>query len=213
MKQQLAKIQLRLSIVAASLLALGLALSFAESAKADVGLFVEPSLTYELGDTKINYPAPFSDSTGKLQGFGIGARLGMHVSEAIFVGLDGRYSMPKFTDSSVSYDAAATAMNYGPVVGIQMPDIGLRLWGAYVLGGDVNPDASGNLDVKMTGAQGYRLGAGFRIAALSLNLEYQDLRYDSTTLEQIGPFTGGSFDSVKLNQKSWIASVSFPLEL
>jgi hypothetical protein len=49
---------------------------------------------------------------------------------------------------------------------------------------------------------------------VSLNLEYQDIKYDKATLEEFGPFSSGtSFGSVNLTDKSWIASVSFPIAL
>ncbi len=178
------------------------------------GLFVEPAVTYELGDTTVTYPTPLSNSTGSVAGFGIGARLGVHVHEALFLGVDGRYSMPRFKDSSVTYDADSVSTNWGAVLGLQMPTLGLRIWGVYLLGGDIDPKASGSFDVKVGSASGYRAGVGFRIGALSLNLEYQQIKYGTTDVEQFGPFSPGtSFDNVELENKSWIASVSFPLEL
>lgn len=178
------------------------------------GLFAEPAVTYELGDSSVDYPAPFSNSSGDINGFGLGVRLGVHLNEVIFLGGDVRYSMPKFKDSTNDYDASAVSTNWGVVVGVQMPDIGLRIWGTYVLGGEIDPEKSNNVDVKFAKATGYRVGGGFRVAMISLNLEYQDLNYDKATLQELGAFTpGSSFDDVELKNKSWIASVSFPLEL
>ena len=190
---------------------------YAASAFADtagVGLFVEPSVTYELGNTKTNYPSPLSDATGTSNGLGLGARLGLHALEIVFFGIDARYSMPQFKDSSVNYDAKSISTNWGPVVGVQMPIVGLRVWGSYILGGELNPESSGGVDVKFKQATGYRVGTGFRIAIVSLNLEYQQLKYGQADLEQLGPFSGTStFNNVNLNNNSWIASISFPLEL
>ena len=184
------------------------------SAFADSGLFVEPAVTYERGDTSVTYPSPLSNSTGHSNGLGIAARLGFHISEVIFAGIDARYSKPHFTDSALGYDASATSTTWGPVVGVQMPVVGLRVWAGYILGGVLDPDSSQNIDVKYSGANGYRIGAGFRVLLVSLNLEYQQLNYGSATLQQVGPFnTNTTFDSVKLGNNSWIASVSFPLEL
>lgn len=178
-----------------------------------IGLFVEPAVTYETSASSITYPSPLSASSGKIEGFGVGARLGIHLVDVFFAGLDARYSMPQFEDSSTTYSAKAVGHNWGPVVGMQMPIVGLRVWGSYILGGEMNPEKSGSLDVKFSGATGYRVGTGFRIAMVSLNLEYQDLKYGQTTLEQIGPFAVDSnFDNVNLNNKSWIASVSFPFD-
>jgi hypothetical protein len=179
----------------------------------EMGVFIEPSITYELGDTRISYPAPFSNSSGDINGFGIGARLGLHIYEALFVGADGRYSFPNFKDSSVGYNESAVSTNWGPVIGMQMPDLGLRVWATWVLGGQLDPDGSSNLDVKFNDSNGYRIGAGMRVAFVSLNLEYQKLDYRNTTLEKLGAFTTASvFNSVELENESWMASVSFPLE-
>lgn len=74
------------------------------------GLFIEPSLTYERSDSTVNYPAPFANSSGVVDGFGIGARLAFHLNEVFFLGLDGRYSMPEFKDSA--YKAKAVSANW-----------------------------------------------------------------------------------------------------
>lgn len=192
-----------------------LSLSFFSTAQAvsSAGLFVEPSVTYENGTTDVNYPSPLSNSTGEMSGLGLGARLGFHISEVLFVGLDARYSKPNFKDSSVSYDAESTSTNWGPVIGMQMPIVGLRIWGAYVLNSDLDPEKNGSFDIKFTEGKGYRVGAGFRLTAISLNLEYQQIQYDSATLQQLGPFSSNNvFDNVDLDSQLWIASVSFPLE-
>ena len=122
--------------------------------------------------------------------------------------------MPQFKDSSTNYNSRATQFNWGPVVGMQMPDLGMRVWGAYVVDGQLNPEKSGSFDVKFLQGRGFRLGVGFRVSIVSLNLEYQDLEYKRTNVEQIGPFSAGTnFNNVNLNNKTWIASVSFPMEL
>ncbi len=186
----------------------------ARSDDSKLGLIVEPGLTFELGSAAVDYPSPLSSSTGSANGFGLAARLGFHVSEVIFIALDARYSMPQYKDSTASYDAKAVATNWGPVAGVQMPIIGLRAWASILLGGELNPEKSGSLDVAFKKASGYRIGAGFRIFPLSFNLEYQQVNYAETTLEQIGPFsTNTSLNNVALDNRSWIASVSFPLEL
>ena len=187
---------------------------FSVSADTTGGVFLEPLITYESGQSEVNYPSPFSNSTGDVVGFGLGARVGLHVSEILLLGLDARYAQPQFKDSSVQYDAKATSMNLGPVLVLQMPDIGFRFWGAYILSSELNPKQSGSLDVKFKDGTGYRLGTGFHVGSFSLNLEYQEIKYNEATLEQIGPFASSSvFDSVDLKYNSWIASVSFPVEL
>ncbi|MBN8541116.1 MAG: hypothetical protein J0L82_12065 [Deltaproteobacteria bacterium] len=199
-------------LIAVSALFLG-AGSIASAQEGKSGLMIEPSISYEVGYTSIGYPAPFSNSTGTASGLGLGARLGFHFQEAFFLGLDARYSFPQYTDSSVNYDSGASSVNWGPVIGMQMPNMGLRVWGALILGGDLDP-AGSNFDVNFQSAKGYRVGAGFHVYSLSLNLEYQSLKYDQTKLEQLGPFNPGTtLNGVQLENKSWIASVSFPLEI
>lgn len=184
----------------------------AEASK--VGIFVEPIISYEVGTAAVDFPAPFTPSSGSAEGLGLGAKLGMHFSEVFFVAVDGRFSMPRYQDSSVLYDAKSYSTTWGPQIGVQMPDLGIRVWGTLVLDGELNPDQSGSFDVKFKKANGFRIGTGFRMAAVSLNIEYQQLKYGESTLEQIGPFSSGStFDQVNLVNNSWIASVSFPLEL
>ncbi len=184
-----------------------------ESTKS-VGFFVEPMVSYEVGSSKVDYPAPLSSSDGDVNGFGLGARVGMHVSEMVFLGLDGRYAMPKFKDNGTGYNETAKSYNWGPVVGVQMPDLGLRIWAAYVVDSQIDPDANSVIDVKFNKGKGYRIGAGFRLSMVSLNLEFQDLKYDDMTLQGVGPFAPNTdFSSVNLKNQTWIASVSFPLEL
>ena len=185
----------------------------AEAATDAVGLFIEPGVTYERGNTRTDWPLVSNDSTGESNGLGLMARLGFHVADIVFVGLDGRYSMPNFKDSSVNYSAEATQFNWGPVVGVQTPVLGIRVWGGYVAGGWLDPKASGSFDVKLEDGQGYRVGAGLRFLMLSLNLEYQNLKYNKLNVENAGGFTFGSFDNVKPKNESWIVSVSFPFDL
>lgn len=186
---------------------------FSQKSMAQLGLFVEPSLTYESSNSTVDYPAPAGDSDGHINGYGLGARLGIHVLDIVFVGVDGRYSQPHYSDSS-GYDATSVSTNWGPVVGIQMPIVGLRVWGAAVVDGEINPEASNNYDLKFGQANGYRVGAGFQLFVVSLNLEYQDLNYKNTNLQGVGPFTPGSnLDNTELKNKSWIVSLSFPFAL
>ncbi len=194
-------------------------LASVEVANADdpkgAGLFIEPMVTYEKGEGEIDYPSPINSSSNDINGFGVGARLGFHVYESLFVGADGRYSMPQFKDSSLNQESDAKAFNYGPVVGVQTPtDIGLRVWGGYILGGELDPEKDKNVDAKFKDANGYRVGAGIKLGIASLNLEYQDLKYGETEIQEVGTFTPGqNFDDVELKNQSWILSVSFPIGL
>lgn len=194
---------------------LGFAQSYAEEGSGGPGgLFLEPGITYEAGNTTVAYPSPLSNSTGTSNGLGFLGRAGVHVADIVFVGLDGRYAMTTYKDSAFNSESSATSTNWGPIVGVQMPIVGLRAWASYILGGALDPEKSNNVDVRFSGASGYRLGAGFKVLLVSVNLEYQKLDYGTTTLEQLGPFSAGTnFDSVKLSNSSVILSVSFPLAM
>src|SRR5690349_20011520 len=112
----------------------------AASAQAAGGLFVEPAITYESSSSSIDYPSPLSNSSGSVNGAGFGARIGGHIAETVFLAADIRYSKPQFKDSTNNLASAATSLNYGAVLGVQMPIVGLRVWGGYVFGGELNPE-------------------------------------------------------------------------
>lgn len=181
------------------------------SAVSGGGLFVEPMVTYE-ASSKATLDVPIlPDTSGKVEGFGVGARFGFHIADIFFLGLDGRFSMPKYDMGN--YSADAQGMNYGVVAGVQTPFAGVRVWGSYILDGNLDPKSSDNTffsDVKYAQANGYRIGAGARVAVVSVNLEYQNMVYNSTTLESPGSITSDDF---KLKNDSWIISVGFPISL
>lgn len=179
------------------------------------GLFVEPMVTYEKGDGDINFPAPINNSETDLNGVGLGARLGFHLIETVFLAADGRYSMPNLENTSLNQDADATSWNVGPTIGVQMPFIlGLRAWGGWILAGEVDPDSDKGVNEKFKSANGWRLGAGLKVAMLSLNLEYQDIEYDETVIEEVGVFTPGyTASDIELSNQSWVFSVSFPVSV
>ncbi len=198
-----------------SILLATLTTSFGLFAGADekAGMFIEPALTYEQGTMTLSYPLlPSSNETVK--GLGVGAKFGFHVGEIFILGLDARYSQPGYESSALGDSTAAQAYNLGATAGVQTPLAGIRLWGTYLIDGQLNPGTMKGTDVKFTNLTGYRLGAGVYVAMVSLNLEYQEARYGSTTLESLGGFASGSnFDSVNGTNKSWIASASFPISL
>ncbi len=189
--------------------------SFASANAAERGgVYLEPGLTYETSSSSIDYPSPLSNSTGSVAGYGLAAKVGFHVNEAILIGVDGRYSRPTFEDSTNNMRATTDSLNYGLLLGAQMPYFGLRLWGGYVLGGMLNPVEAGNLDVRFERPEGYRVGLGMRVAAFGLSLEYQSLTYQTTVLETAGIFSlDTAFNNTKLTNNSYVLNVSFPLEL
>lgn len=179
------------------------------------GFFIEPSLTYERGDGEVDFNSSIlENSDSDINGFGAGLRLGFHVYESLFIGADGRYSLPNFKDSSLDQNTDAKAYNYGPVVGLQMPtDLGIRVWGSYIMGGQMDPDKDEGVDVKFEDGRGYRLGGGIKLGVVSLNLEYQYIKYNDTTIEEAGPINSADIDDVELKNQTWLLSVSFPVSL
>lgn len=196
-------------------LALGLVLmtSFAAYAENKGGVFVEPMLTYESGTSEVDFPSPAGSSDSDISGLGIGGRLGFHIQEIVFLGIDGRYSMPTYENDDTDIDTRATAYNFGPVVGIQMPsDLGIRLWASYIMAGQMDLDKDQGIDLKFKDASGYRIGGGIKLGTVSLNLEYQQIEYAETELEDAGFFSGSTSD-VDSTNKSFIVSVSFPISI
>lgn len=187
------------------------ATTFLVASPAMANFYVEPSITYQKADNEVKWPSPLNSSTGDSKGFGFGLKLGFHINDVFFAGLDGHYSKPKFTNSATDYDATATETHYGAVIGAQMPVAGLRLWGGYVFGGELDPEKSGAVDVKFKDAKGPKIGVGFKVMMVSLNVEYAELEYDKSVLQEVGPISG-SFDS-KLTNKMGMISVSMPLTL
>jgi hypothetical protein len=193
--------------MSALIIAVGLVGGGIQARAADGGFFLEPGVTYEAGDMRIDYPI-LSDSTGTNKGLGVMARLGLHASETIFLGADLRYAQTRVTDSAFNTEAEATGYNYGAMIGLQMPVVGLRLLAGYVLGGELDPKSDKGVDVKYKDPKGYRVGAGMHVLAISLNLEYQDLKYEKSDIVGIANNT----DSVQAYNKAWILSATFPME-
>ena len=189
--------------------------AFAQANNNEGGLFVEPMVTYENLDSEVNYPSPFDNNEGSSDGLGVGLRLGAHVYESVFLGVDGRYSKLEYDAEGENYKPDADTFNYGLVLGAQLPTtLSIRVWGGWILGSEFDPERDSDLDVKFESGSGWRVGAGIKLAIVSLNLEYQKITYDKTTLESVGPFDPNeSFNDVELENKGYVLSVSFPLSL
>jgi hypothetical protein len=159
------------------------------------GLYVEPGITYESGTTTTTYPT--GESGGTNRGFGLMGRVGFQLNDVLFLAADARYSKPHFHDGVI--DADADAYQVGPVVGIQTPIAGLRVWAEYVAQAQLDPAGTNNFDAKFKNGTGFTVGAGFHVLAVSLNLEYQKLNYATTEFQSVGPFTNvGDSDSTKM---------------
>jgi hypothetical protein len=190
---------------------ISLALALLIPTLSEAAIFVEPSLTQESGTLVITNPTTFSgDQDEKVSGLGVGLRAGLHFYEVLFAAADVRYSRPRYESEAMNGSADATAHNLGVTLGGQVPLFGLRVWGTSILDGQLNPETINAADVKYTGFKGYRVGAGIKILLVSLNLEYQEAKYNTGELESFGPFTSGATAGLDGMQKSYIVSVSFP---
>ncbi len=180
------------------------------------GLFVEPMLIYSKNEASIKtsqLPLLTGDSSGTISDAAIGARLGFHVAEVFILAADGRYGKSHFQDSLYA-SAEGSDYNYGVTAGVQTPLAGIQLFGTYILGGVFDPAAGAqNVDMKFTDARGYRVGAGIHILAVSLNLEYQDLTYNNSTIESFGNVTVNQQSKVDATQRGYAVSLGFPIEL
>ncbi|MBL7543300.1 MAG: hypothetical protein JNL11_05760 [Bdellovibrionaceae bacterium] len=184
--------------------------------RSEGGLFIEPMLLTVQEDSTIKtsqLPIITDDTSGTSSGFGVGLRFGGHVSEVFLLGVDARYTKMRMSDSF--YESAdSNAYNIAPVVGVQTPYYGIRLLAGYVVAGENNPDAGvQGLNLKFTEATGWRVGAGIHIAAVSVNVEYQDLTYNATQVESLGSLNVNNTTSVDANNRGYTVSLSFPVEL
>lgn len=172
-----------------------------QAVAADGGFFLEPALTVESSTTNV------AVADENITSYGLGLRLGGHINDVIFAGIDGRYSRPKYELSS-GESTQADEFDVGPTLGFQTPLWGLRVWGTYLLEGSIDPQAAGGVDRRFSGLDGYRVGTGFRIASVGINLEYEEARYDDVTIN--GTVAPGSAD-LDGSARGIIGSVSFPI--
>ncbi len=196
-----------------TLLALTLLLSAPAIAENKFGFFVEPMLTYESGEADVDLPSPFGSSQSDINGLGIGGRIGFHAMEVLFVGIDGRYSRLTYENNDTNIDTDATSYNFGPIIGLQVPGpLGIRVWAGMITNGEMDLEKDQGVDFTFKDAGGYRVGAGIKLASVSLNLEYQEITYDKTQMNDAGIFSG-STRKVDQEYKSYVLSVSFPFAL
>jgi hypothetical protein len=180
------------------------------------GLFLEPMLTGSREDSTIRtaqLPFVNSDTSGNLTGYGVGLRLGAHVSEILLLAADARYSKMQMDDSF--YRKADTEVyNIAPMIGLQTPLFGIRVMAGYVVAGENNPAAGAQgVDLKFKEATGWRVGAGLYIFAVSVNLEYQDLTYNTTEVESFGSIAVDRATSIDANSRGYTLSLGFPIAM
>lgn len=180
------------------------------------GFFVEPMLLTTQEDTSIKtsqLPIIRDDTSGSSNGIGLGVRVGGHLNEVLLLGLDARYSKAQINDSFYR-QADAQSYSLAPALSLQTPYYGVRLLASYVVAGESDPNSGyQNVDLKFKEAAGWRVGAGLFIAAVSLNLEYQDITYNSTEIQSVGSLLVSKATTVDANNRGYTFSLSFPVEL
>jgi hypothetical protein len=194
-------------------------IGFSGAAQAEVargGFYIEPGATYTFkGNGKIGTTNPITngpDISGSQQGPGATLRVGAHVNDIFFAGLEGLYIRDKFDGEGVT--ATGNEWAVGAFGGVQMPWIvGLRVWGGYLPYAQVDYDRSNGYKSRFTNGRGWKVGAGFRIAIVSINFEYMKLAYHNADQNYNG---SGGFtvnNAAKYDHDAYMVGVSFPLAL
>ena len=197
------------TILPAALLAFGCGTALAESNSNGTGLFLEPGVTYQMNEANTTFSGGLTSSNAVTKGFGVVLKAGIHVYDRFFVAADGRYSMLKFSDNANHYNESASSWDLSPVVGMQMPDIGARLFAGYVVTGSMDPKGSNGIDPMLEDANGFRVGAGLKLHEFSVNFEWQTIRYGKST---IAATNGGAATEMSYKSDGIVASVTFPVE-
>ena len=173
------------------------------------GLFLEPGVSYQHVSSNINYGGTVAaNSSATARGFGVIGRAGVHVYESFFVAADARYAFPCFEDNANGYSASAQSWDIAPVIGMQMPDWGARVFVGYVLAGALDPQSANNANVKFENPNGWRAGFGLKLKQFSVNIEWQHLHYGKANVE---PAAGGNVTGVDYNAEGLVASITFPI--
>lgn len=197
-------------VLVAAAISLTGATAFADGESNGTGLFLEPGVTYQLNESNIDYKGTTpSSSNAVTRGFGLVGRAGIHVWERFFVAADARYSFLSFNDNASSYRTKGQEWNIAPVIGMQMKDYGVRLYGGYVLAGNLDLDGKKGTEIEFSEATGWRVGAGLKLQQVSVNIEWQHLHYGKAEGKSGG---ATSKSDVDYNPDGLVASVTFPIE-
>lgn len=173
------------------------------------GLFLEPGVTYQLTESAVDYGPGLGNSSAVNRGFGVVVRGGVHVYERFFVAADARYALLDYKDNANNFNTNATSWDIAPVVGLQMKDWGMRIFGGYILTGNLDPGSVRGIDLKYNEATGWRAGVGLKLHMVSVNVEWQRLHYGSADFTAPAAATTSG---VKYNADGIVASVTMPFE-
>ena len=178
------------------------------------GFYIEPMVSAIREDSNLNSASLNTNTTGTTEGYGVGLRLGGHVSEVLFLSVDGRYAKMQQSDSF--YDKnTSNVYNLAPMIGLQTPLWGIRVMAGYVVLGENSLDANRQgVKLKFKEPRGLRLGAGLHAGPVGINLEYQDLKYNKAEIESLGSVaTNVNVNGIDESTKGYALSLSFPFEL
>ena len=178
------------------------------------GFYLEPMVSAIREDSNLNSASLNTSTTGTTEGYGVGLRLGGHVSEVLFLGVDGRYAKMQQSDSF--YDKnSSNVYNVAPMIGLQTPLWGIRVLAGYVVLGENGLDANKQgVKLKFKEPRGWRLGAGLHAGPVGINLEYQDLKYNKAEIQSLGSIaTNVNVNGIDESTKGYALSLSFPVEL
>lgn len=178
------------------------------------GFYIEPMISAIREDSTLNSAAIGGNTSGTTEGYGVGLRLGGHVSEVLFLGVDGRYAKMKQSDSFYDNNSA-NIYNVAPMIGLQTPLWGVRILAGYVLLGENSPDANRQgVKLKFTEPRGWRVGAGLHAGPVGINLEYQDLKYNKADVQALGSVASNvNITGIDESTKGYSLSLSFPVEM
>lgn len=182
--------------------------ALATTHRAQAQFFVEPYATYEQG--KANFKSGIINFDGDMKGIGIGARVGGHVNDVLFLALDTQYAEPEFTSSL--YNTKTKSLLAGLTVGAQTPYAGLRVWGSYLPVGTLDQARSNGLQMKFSEPEMIKLGVGLRVAAFSINLERLSGKYKKSEIQNDAS-TFAAFDNADATRETYMLGVSFPFSL
>jgi len=177
-----------------------------------VGPYVEPTLFYETGTSQFSSDSGIINFDGKLEGFGVGVKGGLHVWEIGFAGLDFMYSQPKFTESQGRFSSNTKSWLLGVLAGAQMPVAGLRVWAGYSPLGNMDQDRDRGLQMKFSNPSIFKLGAGIHVSMVSINLEYLWGSYGKSDITNDNS-TYATFANASAKRNTFLLGVSFPINL
>lgn len=172
--------------------------------------FFESGLTYQWQQSDIRNPAPYGESTAKMEGFGLFFRWAYRINESFFAGADLHYHFPRYKDAAVGYNTSTSNFDLGPTIGTVLPWGQVHLWSTYIALAEIDPVGNQNLNYRFLNATGWRVGVGVPVYMTVVSLQYQSIDFRKTRFENSAQFGTSNTDGVRFNGGGWIFGVSLP---